>query len=325
MKTYEILIYLLILVLYPLYVFAETNSSSPAKVKECDFPENMNCFQNRNIADAEEINANFQALINQIKELTEILCSYNPNHRVCNNSAMIFRNNLGMSFRYIPAGTSMLGSPENEPGRYGDIEKIHAVTITRSFYMQTTEVTQKQWKQIMGSNPSNFSSCGNDCPVEMISWNDAQEFITKLNNTTNEHYRLPTEDEWEYAARAGSLTAFYNGIILNSDDNCNVDSNLDRIAWYCGNSGYKTHEVAQKIPNSWGLYDMLGNVYEWCQNRYENHVESSKSASDEVSYVLRGGAGKYFARSCRLANRRVDTSDQRLSYYGFRLVYVPNQ
>jgi formylglycine-generating enzyme required for sulfatase activity len=189
-------------------------------------------------------------------------------------------NDLGMTFVYIKPGSFTMGSPVDEPGREHS-ETPHRVTLTRGFYMQTTEVTQGQWKAIMGYNPSNFYGCGNNCPVENITWYEVQAFIRKLNQRTGKTYRLPTEAEWEYACRAGSTTAFSNGAI--TELKCNYDPHLNAMAWYCYNSkitysgfitrmwssnSYNngTHPVAQKLANEWGLYDMHGNVSEWCQD-----------------------------------------------------------
>ena len=165
-----------------------------------------------------------------------------------------YTNSLGMTFKLIPAGTFTMGSPENELGRSSD-ETSHQVTLSNQFYIQTKEVTQGQWEKVMGSNPSHFSNCGTDCPVETVSWNDIQQFITLLNAKGEGTYRLPTEAEWEYACRAGSTTAFPNGDIINTK--CN-EPILNVIGWYCGNSDDTTHPVAQKQPNAWGLSDMNG-------------------------------------------------------------------
>jgi formylglycine-generating enzyme required for sulfatase activity len=148
--------------------------------------------------------------------------------------APVFSNTIGMTFVYIEPGTFTMGSPSSELGRDSD-EIRHQVTLTKEYYMQNTEISQGQWKSVMGSNPSHFSNCGDNCPVEMVSWEDAQEFITALNEKeqTNK-YRLPTEAEWEYAARAGSTTAFTNGGISEID--CGNDASLTAIGWYCGNS-----------------------------------------------------------------------------------------
>jgi len=168
----------------------------------------------------------------------------------------------------------------------------------------------------MGSNPSHFNNGGDDCPVEQVSWDDAQEFIRKLNQKEGaDNYRLPTEAEWEYACRAGSTTAYCFG-----DD----ESRLKEYAWYDKNSDSKTHPVGLLKPNAWGLYDMHGNVWEWCQDWYGDYP--SDAATDPIgatvgSYrVLRGGSWSYFARYCRAAYRDAYSPGGRRNYYGFRLV-----
>jgi formylglycine-generating enzyme required for sulfatase activity len=224
-------------------------------------------------------------------------------------------NSLGMEFVYVKPGSFMMGSPANESGRYDD-ETQHRVTLSKGFYMQTTEVTQGQWRAIMGSSPSRFSNCGDDCPVEKVSWTDIQEFISKLNQIeVGSKYRLPTEAEWEYAARAGSTARFCYG-----DD----EGRLSEYAWYSGNSGDKTHPVAQKQPNAWGLYDMHGNVYEWCQDWYDKNYPSGNvtdptGPSSGSLRVLCGGSWSSLAEFCRSAIRYGKFPVTRNLYLGFRL------
>lgn len=189
--------------------------------------------------------------------------------------------------------------------------------------MQTTEVTQGQWKAVMGNNPSYYDTCGDECPVENVSWEDAQEFIRKVNRTEGKNvYRLPTEAEWEYAARAGSTTAFANGDMTQGS--CDpVDTNLNAMGWYCGNSGSKPHQVKKKKPNVWGVYDMHGNVYEWCQDWYGSYpdkpVIDPKGPDLGSSRVFRGGAWNLYARFCRSAHRGYDRPGDRGAGLGFRL------
>ena len=227
-------------------------------------------------------------------------------------------NSIGMTFLYIKPGTFMMGSPSDEPGRNSD-ETQHKATLTRGYYMQTTEVTQKQWQAVMGNNPSYFKNCGEDCPVEQVSWNDAQEFIRRLNQKESvSGYRLPTEAEWEYAERAGTNTVYSFG---------DSDSQLSNYAWYAGNSGEKTHPVAQKNSNSWGLYDMHGNVWEWCQDWYgiypTGSVTDPKGPSSGSYRVHRGGSWRSRARGCRSANCYNSTPDSRDDNLGFRLSRTP--
>jgi len=227
-------------------------------------------------------------------------------------SGKTFTNSIGMTFVQIPSGTFMMGSPSDEPNRFSD-ETQHRVTLTQPFYLETTEVTQGQWKAVMGSNPSRFSSCGVDCPVEQVSWNDCQDFIQKLNQREgNGTYRLPTEAEWEYACRAGTTAPYY--------------TDLDQAGWYSGNSGIRTHPVAQKTPNAWGLYDMHGNVWEWCQDWYGGYpggsVTDPKGPSSGPGRVFRGGCWLNSAGGCRSAGRGFDSPGYRDSGLGFRVAWT---
>ena len=255
--------------------------------------------------------------------------------------SLTFTNTLRMTFNLIPSGTFTMGSPTNELGRGSD-ETQHQVTLTQSYYMQTTEVTQGQWRSVMGSNPSYFSNCGDDCPVEYVTWNDVQSFITAMNQRGEGTYRLPTEAEWEYAARAGSTTAFANGGITVSDS-CDYDPNLDVMGWYCGNSDVTysgclnlsggtcagPHPVASKQANAWGLYDMHGNVNEWCQDRYDDYPTSAvtdPTGPSSGSYrERRGGSWAHYANGCRSARRLIYKPDYRDNNSGFRLVVLPGQ
>jgi len=237
-----------------------------------------------------------------------------------NNQTWI--NDFGMTFVLIQPGTFIMGSPEGETGRY-PIEIQHSVTITQAFYLQTTEVTQGQWKAVMGNNPSKFSGCGDGCPVEKVSWEDAHEFIEKLNQQENANrYSLPTEAQWEYAARAGSTSALANGDLVETL--CGFDTNLNSMGWYCGNAESKTHPVAQKQANSWGLFDMHGNVWEWCQDWYGSYPNYSVTdpigPSSGSNRVQRGGSWHVNARGARSALRDSDSPDTRYSTIGFRLL-----
>jgi len=244
------------------------------------------------------------------------------------STAEKFTNSLGMKFVYIKPGSFMMGSPSSEPGRDNN-ERQHKVTLTKGFYAQTTEVTQGQWKAVMRYNPSYFKHYGDGCPVEKVSWNDAQDFIKKLNQKEgSDKYRLPTEAEWEYACRAGTRTAFANGGI--SELECGYDSNLDAMGWYCGNSKKRTHLVAQKQPNNWGLYDMHGNVMEWCQDWYQNTYPSDfaidpTGPSSGSHRVFRGDSWGSEAGDCRSASRNGAVYDGRVKYLGFRLALSPGQ
>lgn len=233
-----------------------------------------------------------------------------------------FKNSIGMEFVLLPAGLFRMGSPVDEPDSYHD-ETRHMVTISKPYYIQTTEVTQGQWKAVMGENPSFHVECGDNCPVEQVSWEDAQAFISKLNEMEGvQKYRLPTEAEWEYACRAENETAFSNGAITKIK--CEVDSNLDAVGWYCANADEKTQPVASKQPNAWGLYDMHGNVWEWCQDYYTYyptvHVKDPRGPDAGKVRVVRGGSWVSFASLCRSASRAWNGPQRRVTHLGFRVV-----
>lgn len=255
-------------------------------------------------------------------DATGFYCSYSNIHTVIIPPFSTFKNSLGQEFKLLPAGTFTMGSPSDELGRRSN-ETQHEVTLTKVFYMMTTEVTQAQWEAVMGSNPSYFSGCPT-CPVEQVSWNDVQLYITQMNVRGEGIYSLPTEAQWEYAARAGSTTAFYNGHITKPEGD---DPKLDAIGWYSYNSDSKTHTVGQKSPNAWGLYDMSGNVYEWCQDWYGSYSSSAVTdptgPSSGLARVLRGGGWGNYARRCRSAFRYYGYPDSRYGYIGFRLLRQP--
>ena len=281
-------------------------------------------------ARASEVNANFDIAYKHIQELLNIVCKYHPEEPSCQTAEPqeTWTNDFGMTFVLIQPGTFDMGSPEGETGRDSD-EVQHGVTLTQSFYLQTTEVTQGQWKAVMGGNPAHFTSCGDDCPVESVSWDDAQEFIEKLNLHENSGwYHLPTEAQWEYAARAGSTTALPNGNLVGIS--CNLYANLDAMGWYCGNADSKTHQVAKKQANAWGLYDMHGNVWEWCQDWYDSYPSNSvtdpegPSSSSISRRVVRGGSWSREARYCRSAERNYNMPGLRHNYIGVRLLRTIN-
>jgi len=210
----------------------------------------------------------------------------------------------------------MMGSPGADVGREDD-EVQHEVTITRAFYLQTTPVTQGQWARVMGNNPSRFKDDGDKCPVEKIRWDEAQTFIEKLNEMEGtDKYRLPTEAEWEYACRAGSAERFCSG-----DD----EGKLGEYAWYRGNSGKRTHPVGNKKANAWGLYDMHGNVWEWCQDCYGDYpagpVTDPKGSPSCEFRVSRGGSWFDNASDIRSAHRGWGWPSNRVNNLGFRLAW----
>ena len=226
----------------------------------------------------------------------------------------------GIEFVWIPPGEFRMGFTSRHA--YSDEKPVTRVRISRGFWLGKYEVTQRQWQAVMGSNPSGFKNCGGNCPVERVFWNDVQDFIRKLNRRSEvRRYRLPTEAEWEYAARAGTETDTYAGDITKPTGK---DPVLNRIAWYGGNSGDRTHPVGRKSPNAWGLHDMLGNVYEWVGDWYGNYpggAVTDPGGPRWGSYrVGRGGSWFYGARFCRSAFRNRYSPGFRGDALGFRLV-----
>jgi eukaryotic-like serine/threonine-protein kinase len=210
-----------------------------------------------------------------------------------------------------------MGSPASEAGRSDTEGPQHRVSVP-SFYMGRFEVTQAQWQAVMGNNPSSFK--GENRPVERVSWNDAQEFCKKLSQRTGRTYRLPSEAEWEYACRAGTRTAYYFG-----DD----AGKLGEYAWFAENSGSQTHSVGSFIANGFGLHDMHGNLWEWCQDPYYNHyrgapTDGSVREGNSPDRLLRGGSWYLlFAHFCRSANRDRWNPGLRSDIFGLRLVVSP--
>ncbi|MDM8557143.1 formylglycine-generating enzyme family protein [Desulfococcaceae bacterium HSG7] len=231
-----------------------------------------------------------------------------------------------LKFVLLKPGRFMMGSPYDAAYRDDD-EDPHEVEIKQAFYMQTTEITQKQWKAVMGENPSKFKKYGGDCPVENVSWEDVEKFITKLNRMLKtDKYRLPTEAEWEYACRAGATTLFSFGQCLSSRQ-ANFDNThpmKDCPKWPYEE---KPVPVASFSPNAWGLYDMHGNVWEWCQDWKITYplspVSDSSDTSSKKRRITRGGSWYNEARDCRSANRGSGSPDYYSHNLGFRLVKTP--
>jgi len=236
-------------------------------------------------------------------------------------------NSIGMKLVCIQPGMFIMGSPADEAGR-GDDETQHPVTISKKYYIGATQVTQSQWKAVMGNNPSCFQ--GDECPVEGVSWDDAADFCYKLSAKEGKRYRLPTEAEWEYSCRAG--TGADDSLVGKLDDHgwSAINSGDVRLEvlqldtedqeWLIYDNNCRTHPVAQKKPNAWGLYDMHGNVLEWCSDWYGDYpdtaVKDPSGPPDSMSVVvgrngfpsgagrvLRGGSYQESPQRCRTASR----------------------
>ena len=222
-----------------------------------------------------------------------------------------FTNSIGTTLKRIPAGSFVRGSsngPREKPP--------HKVAIARPFYIGVCPVTQAEWKRVMGDNPSDFK--GANMPVEKVSWKMAQDFCRKLSEKEGLPYRLPTEAQWEYACRAGTTTEYCFG---DSDDRL-----LGEYAWFDGNSGGHTHDVGQKKPNAWGLFDMHGNVWEWCEDVWHANYDGAPAdgsawveGGDEGVRLLRGGSWVNLPRACGSAARLTNVPRDEWSDYGLRV------
>ncbi|MGD0089134.1 MAG: formylglycine-generating enzyme family protein [Planctomycetota bacterium] len=242
--------------------------------------------------------------------------AYAKEHGLEPTMSLDLGNGVALELVLIPAGKFVMGSPAEEK-YHSDDETQHEVTISNPFYMGKYEVTQEQYEEVMGSNPSQFKGPKN--PVETGSWNEAQEFCKKLGAKTSKTIKLPTEAQWEYACRAGSTTAYCFG---------EGENGLADYAWYDGNSGRRTHPVGEKKPNSWGLYDMHGNVWEWCQDWYGHKYYAESPKADPLGpakgaeHVLRGGSWDYDPVICRSAYRRGYAPIPRTLIGGLRVVVL---
>jgi len=230
----------------------------------------------------------------------------------------------GVSFTMVEvkAGTFTMGANEGDTLAYDWEKPSHKVTLTNDYFIGETEVTQGLWEAVMGANPSYFNTKGANFPVEQVSWLDIQDFLVKLNQKTGKTFRLPTEAEWEYAARGGSQSKGY--LYSGSND-------LNAVAWYYtnsyalgeGNPNYGTHAVKTKQANELGLYDMTGNVWEWCSDWYADYTAEAQTdpqGADSGSLrVNRGGSWDYNAQYCRVSNRNSSYPDDRFADLGFRL------
>ena len=222
------------------------------------------------------------------------------------------KNGISIDMVRVEAGTFTMGATAEMKDPFDWEKPTHQVTLTNDYYIGKYEVTQALWQAVMGNNPSYFK--GGNLPVEQVSWDDCQEFLSKLNSITGKKFRLPTEAEWEYAARGGNKSKGYQ---------YSGSNNLSDVAWYRDNSGYKTYAVGTKQPNELGIYDMSGNVWEWCQDWYGEYSSSSQvnptGANSGSSRVNRGGAVGNDARLCRSSCRANDVPGTHYSILGLRL------
>lgn len=219
---------------------------------------------------------------------------------------------LSMKMIYVEGGTFSMGSSNGESYE----RPVHSVTLD-SYYIAETEVTQAQWYAVMRTNTSSYH-IGDNYPVESVTWYEAQEFCEKLSELTGKKYVLPTEAQWEYAARGGKKSKGYKYSGSNT---------INDVAWYYDNSGAETHSVKQKQPNELGIYDMSGNVWEWCSDWYGSYSSSSQTnptgPSSGSGRVLRGGSWSSSASNCRVERRNFSNPSDHGSNYGFRVVCLP--
>ncbi len=222
------------------------------------------------------------------------------------------KDGISIDMVRVEAGTFKMGATPEMKNPWKDEKPAHQVTLTNDYYIGKYEVTQALWQAVMGNNPSDFK--GDNLPVESVSWDDCQEFISKLNRITGKTFRLPTEAEWEYAARGGNKSRGYQ---------YSGSNNLSDVAWYSDNSGKITHAVGTKQPNELGIYDMSGNVWEWCQDWYGKYSSSSQinptGANGGSCRMCRGGGWVISARSCRSSCRYYYSPDSRIRFLGLRL------
>jgi len=293
------------------------DSSISNSIYSCSIPVN-------NSMDTAVRNSMNDSLNNQVNDPISSSMNNSINNSIKNLSGSSIINSIGMEFILIPTGEFNMGSPILEKRRKLWESPVHRVTIEKPFYLGRYPVTQEQWQKVMGNNPAYFK--GEKHPVENVSWNEIQVFFRKLNALENVDgisriYRLPTEAEWEYAARAGTATAYFFG-----DD----ESKLTEYAWFLENSGLETHPVGLKKPNSWGLYDIYGNLGEWVQDEY--HISYKGAPEDGRAWenafpsvstpvrIRRGGGWNGNAGCCRSAERLFAAQDKKLNSLGFRIV-----
>lgn len=241
-----------------------------------------------------------------------------PSSDLRRNGTVDLGGGVKMEFVLIHPGSFRMGSEDRDPKEYVDEKPPHEVMLTKPFYLGKFEVTQKQWLRLMKNNPSQFE--GDDLPVENVSWDDVQTFLKKLRRRTGEKFDLPTEAQWEYACRADSPTRFSWG---------NRETDAADYAWFADNSGRATHPVGEKQPNAWGLYDMNGNVWEWCADNYGFYSADEAtdplfvSSSPRSLHVVRGGGCSSKVGGMRPTNRSSEYRGTRC--FGFRCAILTEE
>ena len=263
-------------------------------------------------AQACDVNGDGEVNVSDVTALVNLIINGGGESEDSNQTFTV--NGVSFDMIAVEGGTFTMGATaEQASDAYSDEKPTHQVTLS-SYYIGKTEVTQELWQAVMGSNPSGFS--GANLPVEKVSWEDCQIFIAILNELTGKYFRLPTEAEWEYAARGGSKSQGYKYSGSNT---------VDDVAWYPSNSSSKTHPVATKAPNELGIYDMIGNVLEWCSDWYSSSYYSSSSQYNPTGpasgsrRVYRGGSWGSSARLCRVSYRDYNGPSYRFYNLGLRL------
>jgi formylglycine-generating enzyme required for sulfatase activity len=273
----------------------------PVRLDDCDVPESFRHYHYANLFDPN----GFDRIVRAIRaELAK-----RPGTQDTALEPLLI-NSIGMEFVLIPAGTFTMGSPDSDAEASDNEKPAHRVTISQPFYLGKCPVTPAQWEEVMGNNPSKFRGNLNQ-PVELVSWDDALAFLRKLSDRERDcAYYLPTEAQWEYACRAGTETTRYH-------------PDVNAIAWYEENNNGYPRPVGQKLPNAWGLYDMLGNVWEWCQDGWRTYtavaaVDPMGPIDADAIRVLRGGGWFSSARDVRAACRLLRRPGYRFDNLGFR-------
>jgi formylglycine-generating enzyme required for sulfatase activity len=274
--------------------------------------EDVESAKNKAEKDAAEAKAKAEREVAEAKVKAEAAYQKFRGQRAGEERVMEIAPGVSMTFCWCPAGDFMMGIPSSEADRVSNEEQVK-VTLSKGFWMGKTEVTQAQWLAVMGSNPSNFK--GTNLPMESLSWNDAQEFLKKIDPVLAARDRwktmLPTEAQWEYAARAGESWIYSGG------------DNLDEVAWHDDNSRSTTNPVGMKKPNAWGMHDMSGNVREWCRDWYDEKLAGGldpAGASSGTARVVRGGSWFINAYDCRVAVRSLNYPSASYNDFGFRVV-----